>query len=87
MQNQSTVSLETIINFVLDRVSKQTKTPRENLRADTALASVGVDSLVAVLLCGYLEDEYELELEPIVMFEHKTAEQVANAILELMSES
>ena len=82
--SSNTVSFEDISNFVLNRVSQLTKQPRDLLKIDTLLATVGVDSLNAVLLCGQIEDEYELELEPIVMFEYKTAEQVSKALLEMI---
>jgi acyl carrier protein len=72
-----------IIHFILDNVAELCKQPRETLAADTLLATVGVDSLNAVLLCGRLEDEFELEIEPLVMFEYKTAKEVADAIVKM----
>lgn len=83
--NQLTVTQEQIAEFVLGKVAMRTKTPIEQLTGDTQLADVGVDSLNAVLICGYLEDEYELELEPMIMFQYKTANQVANAIFDMLS--
>ncbi|WP_257326816.1 acyl carrier protein [Pseudoalteromonas rhizosphaerae] len=80
MKVNSTLALTDIIDFILNKVALHTKTPRDTLQADTSLAKVGVDSLIAVLLCGYLEDEYQLEIEPLIMFEYKTADQVANVI-------
>lgn len=82
--SDSNITLDSIIHFVLDCVAEQVNADRATLAADTSLASVGVDSLAAVLLCGLFEDEYDLEIEPMVMFEHKTAHQVANALLEMM---
>ena len=83
---QSVVSLEYIKNFVLEKVALRTKTPIDQLSENTDLASVGVDSLNAVLICGNLEDEFELEIEPIVMFKYKTAKQVAEAVLDMLTE-
>ena len=74
-----------IVSFILENVATLTKTDRSLLTADTHLGAVGVDSLNAVLLCGKLEDEYQLEIEPITMFQYKTANEVANAILKMMS--
>lgn len=75
-----------IMQFVLEKVALRTKKPLESLTGDTQLAEVGIDSLNAVLICGYLEDQYELEIEPMVMFQYKTANQVAQAILDMLSE-
>jgi acyl carrier protein len=81
-----TVTKEQIVDFVLGKVSARTKTPLDQLTGETQLASVGVDSLNSVLICGYLEDKYEIEIEPMIMFEYKTANQVAEALLEMLSE-
>jgi acyl carrier protein len=85
MTNFTTPTLGSITDFILDKVAIHTKTPREELQADTRLVGVGVDSLVAVLLCGYLEDEYQLEIEPMMMFEYKTADAVAPVILDMVT--
>lgn len=77
---------EYIISVVLDKVAQKTKTPRDILHKNTMLANVGVDSLAAVLICGHLEDEFQLEIEPSLMFQYKTAEQVATALIKMMSE-
>ena len=84
--NTSKVAHQEIVEFVLAKVAMRTKRPLDSLTSDTDLASVGMDSLNAVLVCGYLEHEYELELEPMVMFQYKTAEQVAHAVLNLLME-
>lgn len=76
-----------ILSFVLDKVAQRTKTPRETLTADTLLANVGVDSLAAVLICGHCEDRFDLELEPSVMFQCKTAHEVAEVILKMLTKS
>jgi acyl carrier protein len=76
-------SYQDIVNFILDNVAKLCKQPRDILSEDTLLATVGVDSLNAVLLCGKIEDEFELEIEPIVMFQYKTAKDVANALINM----
>lgn len=76
-------SYKDVVNFILDNVAMLCKQPREVLSDDTLLATVGVDSLNAVLLCGKIEDEFELEIEPIVMFQYKTAKDVANALINM----
>ena len=83
--NQPAITKEQITDFVLGKVSVRTKTPLEQLTGETPLAGVGVDSLNAVLICGYLEDEYQIEIEPMIMFQYKTAHQVANAIFDMLS--
>ena len=75
-----------IISFVKAKVSELTKTPLESIGSDTNLLTVGVDSLHAVILCGKIEDEFDIEVEPSLMFEHKTPDAVAEAVLSLLDE-
>lgn len=82
--SQLTITENDIKQFVLEKVALRTKRPVAELTGDTLLAEVGIDSLNAVLICGYLEDEYDLEIEPMVMFQYKTANQVAKAILDML---
>lgn len=82
--NSPNITEESISQFILEKVAFRTKRPIEDLTSETQLADVGVDSLNAVLICGYLEDKYELEIEPMMMFQHKTAKQVAGAIYSLL---
>ena len=84
--NQLDVTQEKIVDFILSKVALRTNTPVDQLSGDTLLADVGVDSLNAVMICGYLEDEYELEIEPMIMFQHKTANHVANAVSDMLAE-
>lgn len=72
-----------IVNFILDNAARLCKQPRDVLSDDTLLTTVGLDSLSAVLLCGKIEDEFELEIEPIVMFQYKTAKDIANALINM----
>lgn len=81
-----TPNKDLIISFVKAKVSELTKTPLETLSGDTNLLTVGVDSLNAVLLCGKIEDEFNIEVEPVLMFEHKTPDAVAEAVLSLLDE-
>lgn len=75
------VEKEKVIDFVIGKVNQLTKNKYDNITKDTKLALVGVDSLNAVMLCGYIEEEYDIEVEPILMFQYKTADKVAEAIL------
>lgn len=74
-----------ITSFIIERVNELTKY-RFEVEGDTILASIGIDSLFAVLICGFIEDEYQIEVEPILMFEYKTANEVANAVLAMIEE-
>ncbi|AXH16216.1 acyl carrier protein [Malaciobacter mytili] len=80
------IKKEEVINFIINKVKKLTKNEESEILAHTSLSSVGVDSLSAVLICGYIEDEYNIEVEPIIMFECKNANEVANEVIRLIEE-
>jgi len=77
---------KSIEDFIITKVKKLTKNDNKEILAETNLASVGVDSLSAVLICGYIEEEYDIEVEPILMFEYKNASEVADAIIRMIEE-
>lgn len=83
MQN---IKKEDIVNFIINKVCQMKKIDNNSLNSDTHLATVGVDSLSAVLMCGYIEEAYDIEVEPILMFEYKTANDVADAIVKIIEE-
>jgi acyl carrier protein len=81
-----TVNKTTVVSFIIDKVNELTKYKYDDVRGDTHLASVGIDSLFAVLICGFIEDKYGIEVEPVLMFEYKNANEVADAVLRMIEE-
>lgn len=80
------VSQEEIVDFLIEKVCAMTKQPKDSVAGNTDLALIGMDSLRAVMLCGYIEEMYDIEVEPILMFEYKTANDAATAILKIIDE-
>ena len=80
------LSRDQICEFIISKVHHLTKGKYTEITPHTHLATVGVDSLFAVLICGFIEDEYAIEVEPVLMFEYKTAAQVADAVLVMIGE-
>ena len=75
-----------IVTYIIQKVNELTKFQHDNISPDTNLASVGVDSLMAVLMCGHIEDEYDIEVEPILMFQYKTPNEVSKAVVNMLKE-
>jgi acyl carrier protein len=44
---------------------------------DTDLMELGVRSIDAVLVSGEIEDHYGVEVDPVLLFEHRTVNRVA----------
>lgn len=78
---------ESIAQFVIKKIALRTGKPIEELSGETLFSDIGIDSLKAVLICGYLEDELEIEIDPSVMFKYQTPNQVAEALVVLVEEA
>ncbi|RYG23686.1 MAG: acyl carrier protein [Burkholderiales bacterium] len=70
-----------VTEFLRDRVSERTKVPVEEIGAATNLVDIGLESVDAVLICGEIEDMYQIEVEPSLMFEFQTLGEVVNAVM------
>ncbi len=70
--------------FLRDHISKRTRTPPEQITDSTVLVEAGLESIDAVLISGHVEDEYGIEVEPSLMFEFHTLDEVAGAVVALI---
>ncbi len=71
-----------LIAFLRERVSERVSVPIDEIDLDTNLVSIGMRSLDAVLISGQLEDEFQVEIDPILMFEFSTIGEVVANVLE-----
>lgn len=79
----TTPTVAEVTAFLRDHVSKRTKVPPEQLLGSTVLVDFGLESIDAVLISGYIEDEFQIEVEPSLMFEFQTLDEVAAAVVAL----
>lgn len=70
-----------VTEFLRHRVSERTKVPVEEIGDSTNLVDIGLESVDAVLICGEIEDAYQIEVEPSLMFEFQTLGEVATAVM------
>lgn len=76
-------SRATIEAFLRERIVDRTNVDEVALTPTTVLLEIGLQSIDAVLICGEVEDQFEIELDPSIMFEFKTLEDVTNAIFKI----
>ncbi|MBV6701503.1 acyl carrier protein [Kitasatospora aureofaciens] len=69
--------------WLLDRIALYLKRPAESIDPTVPLAEYGLDSVCALSLCGDLEDEFGLEVEPILLWDHPTVESLTAHLAEL----
>lgn len=70
-------------SFLRERIMDRTGVEEANLTPTTVLLEIGLQSIDAVLICGEVEDQFEIELDPSIMFEFKTLKDVTDAIFNI----
>lgn len=77
-------SRATIEAYLRDRILDRTGVDGAALTPSTVLLEIGLQSIDAVLISGEVEDQFGIELNPSIMFEFRTLEDVVSAILRVI---
>ncbi len=75
-----------LYEFLRERIAQRTKLTAEEITADAVLADLGLQSIDAVLLCGEVEDRFDIEMDPADIFEHETLRAFAQSILQRLAD-
>ncbi len=75
------IDQQPIVDWLLDQVAFYLETPAEKIDPDGKLVEYGLDSVYALALCGDVEDEYGIEIEPTLAWDYPTV----NAIVGFLS--
>ncbi|PWE30793.1 acyl carrier protein [Pararhodobacter marinus] len=77
-----TALIETeLFQFLRAQVVQRSRAPAERVTPDAKLSDLGMQSIDAVLLCGEIEDRFEVEIDPSEIFEHETVGDFAQSVL------
>ena len=63
--------------WLIDRVAYYTEREPGDIDADAPVASYGLDSVYAFALCGDIEDEFKLLIEPTLVWDFGTVTALA----------
>lgn len=69
-----------IISWCQDYISNLLDTPVDRIGSDTEIEDFGFDSAAAVAMVLDLETKVGRELDPAILFEHRTLRALANAV-------
>ena len=75
-----TATRDQLIAFILDRLSRRLS-GAVAVDLDRDLIELGLKSVDAVLISGEIEDAFGLEVEPVLLFEARTVNRVADSVL------
>jgi len=76
-----------ITNFLRASVANELGISPEEVSPDTDFEEMGMTSLSAVLVSGVIEDEYDIEIEPSILFENRTLTTVSAALRGLLEDA
>ena len=74
------VERDDLVRFLREEIIQRTGVNDADLRNDELLSALGLSSLEVVLISGAIEDRFDIEVEPTLMFEYRTIEDIAAKI-------
>lgn len=69
-------------DWVLERLAAHLEVPVEQLPEDAVFTEVGLSSIRAVELVTEIEEQYDLELSPVLLYDHPSVPEVARRVTE-----
>jgi acyl carrier protein len=66
-----------ITAWLVGRVAFYVDLPARSIDSAVPLAELGIDSVSAVGLCGEIEDRWDLEVDPTLVFDYPTIAAIA----------
>ena len=70
-----------LIAFLLDRLAERIGCDPGDIDRDADLIELGIRSIDAVLVSGELEDHFGVEIDPVLLFECRTVNRVAESVI------
>jgi acyl carrier protein len=69
--------------WLVARIVAYGKKAAGDFSVDTDFSEIGLDSVYALTLCGDIEDEYDIEIDPEIMWDYSTIRTLATRLEEL----
>jgi acyl carrier protein len=77
----------TIQTWLADRVVEYGKASAGSFTIDTRLPDLGIDSVYALTLCGDIEDHFDIDIDPTMLWDLPTIRELAGALAGKLQES
>jgi acyl carrier protein len=66
--------------WLTERVAAYGDVSAEGIDVDAPLTDLGLDSVYALTLCGDIEDTFNIDMDPSVIWDHDTIRSLADAL-------
>ncbi|WP_319773430.1 acyl carrier protein [Breoghania sp.] len=63
---------DSVLNFVRTELARRLKLPVEKIDSSSQFIDLGLQSIDAVMMCGEVEDHFQIELDPSAIFQFET---------------
>ncbi len=80
-----TPSRDQIVAFLVDQLAERLGSAAGVVDHDADLIELGIKSIDAVLVSGEIEDRFGAEIEPVLLFECRTVNRVADRVLDILT--
>ena len=81
------ISQSDISHFVKELVAKEQKTDISAIRDDSTFNELGLDSVNSVFLLSYVEEHYDVDIDPLSLFDNPTIDSFSAYLFSLINES
>ncbi|MFF4650448.1 acyl carrier protein [Streptomyces sp. NPDC001380] len=78
----STHTAESLTVWLVDRIAVYLRRSPGEIDPTVPLAEYGLDSVAALSLCGDIEEDFDLVLEPTVAWDYPTVDALSGHLLE-----
>ncbi|MGW3953152.1 acyl carrier protein [Streptomyces sp. NPDC004752] len=73
---------ESLTTWLAERIALYLKRQPADIDPDVPLAEYGLDSVAALSLCGDIEDDFDVVMEPTIAWDYPTVHALAGHLLE-----
>ncbi|MEV8361732.1 acyl carrier protein [Streptomyces niveus] len=73
---------ESLTTWLAERIALYLKRRPDGIAPDVPLAEYGLDSVAALSLCGDIEDDFDLVVEPTVAWDYPTVQALAGHLMD-----
>jgi acyl carrier protein len=80
------IDQQTLVDWLLGQVGFYLEIAAEKIDPNGKLVEYGLDSVYALSLCGDIEDEYGIEIEPTLAWDYPTVNAIAGFLTTRLGE-
>jgi acyl carrier protein len=84
---ESAPEVQHLAQWLTERVAYSLEIPDEQIKPDVKLVECGLESVYALALCGDVEDELGIEVEPTLAWDYPTIDSLVALLIEKTAEA